>query len=131
VLVAFPGDLVDVVLYRFARTHGRFSHSRCNVSLSVRSSLATLSSCDILEAVESVESVSCISWRSVVGNLFSGPLSSWFGSWFDGSALDRKCRQRRDGTRDGCAEDILKVSQHKIHLNLDRISLAAGAIEEL
>jgi hypothetical protein len=31
-------------------------------------------------------------------------------------ALDRKCRQRRDGTRDGCAEDILKVSQHKKYI---------------
>jgi hypothetical protein len=67
--------------------------------------------------------------EGVVGNLFSCPLSSeFFGSrWFSRSTESVDS----GGTTDGCAEDILKVSQHKIHLNLDRISLAAGAIEEL
>jgi hypothetical protein len=100
----------------------------------MRSSLATCLhwlSCDTLEAVESVEDVSVFRVvEGVVGNLFSGPVSlslaaGWLGFSRLCNFLFSRSTEVSTAANDGCAEDILKVSQHKIHLNLDRISLAA------
>jgi hypothetical protein len=57
-----------------------------------------------------------------------GPVSSEFGWLARIFSFVTSCSRARQKvstaakTTDGCAEDILKVSQHKIHLNLDRIS---------
>jgi hypothetical protein len=96
------------MLYRFARIRTvELFYSRCNVSLSMRSSLATCLhwlAVILLEAVESVEDVSFFrvveerGWQFVL----SGPSSEFWLAMariflcnFFVLALDRKCRQRR------------------------------------
>jgi hypothetical protein len=103
VLVAFPGDLVDVVLYRFARMHGR-ALLISGVSLSVRSSWRLV--CTVWHCVYRGRKCRSVSGISCGGGAWLAICSL---ALFIGRQRGSRARQKVStaaGTTDGCAEDI-------------------------